>query len=229
MRVTELWKIGTELTYEYEEENFKDDGETISSSLREASADAWVIRSLGGRWSAGLFGEAYTTTFENISLGTGLAPAVELNLFPWIESDRQIVALAYRMGLRTFSYIEETLYDREAESRLYEAVRLRVALLQPWGSLEVGLEGLHYVYDVAKNRVVLDLELEMRITRGLSLVVEAEGRSLRDQIFLPKGDATLEEILLKRRQLATAYEVEAKLGLRFTFGSIYNNVVNPRL
>ena len=39
---------------------------------------------------------------------------------------------------------------------------------------------------------------------------------------------TPEEILLRLRELQSGYEVEAQFGVRYTFGSIFNNVVNPR-
>jgi len=45
---------------------------------------------------------------------------------------------------------------------------------------------------------------------------------------LAKGEASLEEILLRRKELATEYEYSLSIGLSFTFGSIYSNVVNPR-
>jgi len=40
--------------------------------------------------------------------------------------------------------------------------------------------------------------------------------------------ASLEEILLRRRELETSYYYYFSIGLSYTFGSIYNNVVNPR-
>ena len=35
-------------------------------------------------------------------------------------------------------------------------------------------------------------------------------------------------MLLQRRQLETSYRYFASAGLSYTFGSIYNNIVNPR-
>jgi hypothetical protein len=43
-----------------------------------------------------------------------------------------------------------------------------------------------------------------------------------------KGGATTEEVLLRRKELATQFSYFTSFGLTFTFGSIYNNVVNPR-
>jgi len=51
---------------------------------------------------------------------------------------------------------------------------------------------------------------------------------VHDQLSLPKGDATTEQILLQRKQLETQFQYNASIGLTYTFGSIYNNIVNPR-
>ncbi len=51
---------------------------------------------------------------------------------------------------------------------------------------------------------------------------------ISDKLSLPMKDATEEEILLDIRQLATQYDYFASIGLRYTFGSIYSNVVNSR-
>ena len=69
----------------------------------------------------------------------------------------------------------------------------------------------------------------MRLFRGLSLTFRGSVERINNQLSLPRGGASVEEILLQRRQLATDYEVEGGIGLSYTFGSIYNNVVNTRL
>ena len=43
-------------------------------------------------------------------------------------------------------------------------------------------------------------------------------------VFIPE-----EDILLRRRQLGTDFFVRANFGFSYTFGSIYNNIVNPRM
>jgi hypothetical protein len=50
----------------------------------------------------------------------------------------------------------------------------------------------------------------------------------RDQLYLPAGEATTEEILVRQRQLETGYRYYLQFGLSYSFGSIFNNVVNPR-
>jgi len=41
-------------------------------------------------------------------------------------------------------------------------------------------------------------------------------------------DATPEEVLLRLRELQSGYEVSFDIGLSYRFGSIFNNIVNPR-
>jgi hypothetical protein len=68
----------------------------------------------------------------------------------------------------------------------------------------------------------------VRITGGLSFFVFAFGGLTRDQVFLVKGSATPEEVLARRRQLASGYNYFTSIGLNFRFGSKLNNIVNPR-
>lgn len=51
---------------------------------------------------------------------------------------------------------------------------------------------------------------------------------IHDQLSLPKGTATLEQVLLRRTMLETNYSYYFSIGLSYAFGSIYSNVVNPR-
>lgn len=227
-RITELWKIRTRYYYDYNEENFDDDGEKIKAFRSVQDWNLELIRSLSERWSLGLFANAYSTTFQNIDWATRFAPAIEYNFWPWDESDRRVFSLGYYVGIRHFNYIETTLFNQNEETRSYESLRLQLVLRQPWGELESELEGLHYFHDFDRYRIVFRNSLFFRVTNGLSFSMGIEAQSVHDQLYLPAGDASLEEILLQQRQLATTFEVSLDFGIRYTFGSIYNNIVNPR-
>jgi len=64
--------------------------------------------------------------------------------------------------------------------------------------------------------------------KGLSLNLNGGVEFIHNQLELVKGDVDLEELLLRLRAMETAYRYEGSVGLSYTFGSIYNNVVNPR-
>lgn len=229
-RITEQWRIGMNLDYEYEEENFKeDDSEEIRSTLEEKELTTQVVRSLTNHWSAGIFSEVYATTYRNIDLGINVSSAVQYNIFPWKESSQRILAIAYHFGIRSFHYIEETLFNKFDENRFYESLALQWEMIQPWGEVYFQLEGSHYMQDFSKNRILLDTHFSFRLIRGFSLVLNTEIESIHDQIYLAKGEATLEEILLKRKQLSTTFNYSTFFTLQYTFGSIFTNIVNRRL
>jgi hypothetical protein len=66
------------------------------------------------------------------------------------------------------------------------------------------------------------------VLEGLSLKISGNASRVRDQVSLQAQGATLEEILLQRRQLATQYQYYVSLGLDYTLGSIFSNLVNAR-
>jgi hypothetical protein len=51
---------------------------------------------------------------------------------------------------------------------------------------------------------------------------------IRDQLSLPRRDATEEEVLLRLRQLSSGFETEGRFGLTYQFGSRFASIVNPR-
>jgi hypothetical protein len=76
--------------------------------------------------------------------------------------------------------------------------------------------------------VELDGQLDLRLFRGLSLNTKGKLSLVHDQLYLKAGTASDDEILLRRQRLATSYRYEFSVGFNYQFGSIFNNVVNPR-
>lgn len=79
------------------------------------------------------------------------------------------------------------------------------------------------------HRTLISVETDLRLWRGLSLNIHARASGIHDQLYLPLGDATDEEVLTRQRQLATAFRRSAFVGVSYTFGSVYSNVVNTRI
>ena len=70
--------------------------------------------------------------------------------------------------------------------------------------------------------------MNFRITRGLNVGVNGSVARIKDQISLLRGDISDADILVRRRQLGTDYRYNMRFNLTYRFGSIFNNVVNPR-
>lgn len=227
-KITEDWKTEIEANHEIDRENYFDDGEKITDSQNRTNIAAEYIKSLTPKWSAGIFGEYSSVNYINIKNAFQFNLGAEYNIFPWDMSNRKVFTLRYSAGIHSYDYNEETIYDKLNETLFYEALEINLEMVQPWGRIEMSLEGRHYFHDFSKNRLSLESDFSVRLTKQLSVYCELESQVIHDQLYLPKGDASLEDLLLRRRKLATTYEIRGELGLRFTMGSIYNNVVNER-
>lgn len=228
-RTTEALKISLGVNNRYGEQSFElQDGRTISNIQRNYGARALVVRSLGPNWSAGGRVSANSSTFLNQALAVRVAPAIEFNVFPYAESSERQLTFLYSVGANHFDYEEETIFGETEETRFDQSLTVSYDVKQPWGSINTSAEVAHFLHDPSKNRVELGGGINLRLVKGLQFRISGHAARVRDQLYLPAGDLPIEEVLLRQRQLETAYRYFGSIGLSYTFGSIYNNVVNPR-
>jgi hypothetical protein len=228
-RITPDWKItiGSELDHETEEFDL-DEEEPVKVRRRERDLQWLVVKGLGEHWSVGGEGEVESSTFDNTEIATGLAPAVEYNVFPYSAYTRRQLRAQYALGVRWVRYYEVTLFGKTEETLPLHELSLTYEQRERWGSLQARTEWSQYLHELDKNRLEVDGELSVRLARGLSVQGEINGSRIRDQLSLPARDATPEEVLLRLRQLQSGYEFSFSVGLTYTFGSIFSSVVNPR-
>ena len=123
-----------------------------------------------------------------------------------------------------------TLHGKLKEDRISESLGMSLNLTQPWGSAYASLVGQHYFDDLDQHHVSFNTGLDFRVTRGLRFNVSGSYARIFDRINVQAGEnLPEEEILLRLRQFQTEYSYRVRMGLSYTFGSIYNNVVNPRI
>ena len=228
-RVTEGWKLRLSGSGSYHEDSFElDDSTTFTSIRRDFSTNLLSVRSVTGHLSVGGRASAVRSTYLNYDLNLRMAPAVEYDFFPYAESSRRQLTLLYSVGINSFDYRKVTTFDRLHETRADQSLTASLDLKQKWGSLGLSAEGATYLDDLSQNRLVLFTNADVRLVRGLSLNFFATGSRIRDQLNIQKDEQTPEEILLQQRQRLTGFRYTASVGLSYTFGSIFNNVVNPR-
>jgi hypothetical protein len=228
-RVTEQWKIAFGAEVEQQNEQFDlDEDDPFEVDQRERSVDFFLAKSLGPHWSFGVDGRVDTSTFGNTKVSLQTAPAVEYSFFPYSEYATRQFRIQYEAGVERAKYNEITLFDKLEETRWRHELSATLDQRQPWGSVQVGAEWSQYLHDVALYRLEVDGELSLRITRGLEVELEGSASRIRDQISLPRRNATPEEVLLRLRQLRSGYDLRFSFGLSYRFGSIFNNIVNPR-
>ena len=228
-RTTEEWKIRASSRGEFDTESFElSDGRTLTSDSQNYGASAQVVRSLGDHWGASVRGAFDSSTFENQDQAFSFAPGIEYNIFPYAESSRRQLTFTYEIGTSYVNYEEETIFDVVSETLFDETLLASYDVTQPWGESGLSVELAHFLDHPSQYRAEFRGDTEFRIFRGLSLEFSGEFSLVRDQRFLAKEGATDEEILLRRRALGTDYQYELTVGFSYTFGSIFNNVVNPR-
>jgi len=227
-RITPEWKIRTSLSFNWNKSSYDYQGFYYESAADSRTGSGLFVRSLDDHWSVGAAVTAAASTFNNYDFRLSVKPAIEYDFFPYSESTKKQVCLLYAVGPEYVRYREETIFDKTRETLLKESLSVALAFTLPWGSLNVGLTGSHYFHDFGKNRLDLYADISWRIFKGLSLTVDGGGSRIRDQLALPKGGASREEVLLRLKQLATGYDYYLSVGLSFTFGSVNSTLVNPR-
>jgi len=227
-KVTKDIKLQLDFDADYEKNIYEVNGETITSIHRTYNFDALTVWSLSQHWSAGGFTELRSSRYENIAISYNIAPAIEFNVFPYAEATTRQLTLLYRPGFTYNNYSDTTIFNKIREKLLRESLEINYETKEKWGSVNLSLEGSHYFHDFSKNRLSIRGYLNVNIFRGFSLYVSGGASLIHDQLSLEKGDASTEEILTRQRQLATNYEYFTRFGISYTFGSMYNNIVNPR-
>ncbi|HEY7475239.1 MAG TPA: hypothetical protein VH679_09540 [Vicinamibacterales bacterium] len=230
-RVTQRWKMSFGASLEHNRERFnldEEDEDPLEVTRRERRIDWFVAKSLGEHWSAGLDGGVRTSTFGNLEVSARMAPTVEFNVFPYSQYATRQLRLQYSLGMSHSSYNEVTLFGKLRETLPGHELSATLEQRQPWGTLEAGARWSQYLHDLGKYRLEASGDISLRLARGLSLNVEGSASRVRDQLSLPLRGATPEEVLLRLRDLQSGYEVSFDIGLSYRFGSIFNNIVNPR-
>jgi hypothetical protein len=227
-RVTPQRKFRVGVSGNLNSSKFKLDSGPISSSADSESFSGIYVFSLSDHWSVGAWFSAYSSSYANIAWALNPAPAVEYNYYNYAESTRKQLRFLYRIGYSFNKYDEETVFSKMQESVLTQTLSVTMEIKQPWGNVSASLSGSNFLTDFSKNRLEFWSGVSLQLFRGLSVGFNASYSRIHDQISLPKTQATEDEILLGRKMLPTSFSYGLSVGVSYTFGSIYTNVVNPR-
>ncbi len=227
-RITEAWKMNFSTNMNTNHSKYLIEDETIRSSSESASASALIVKSLSDHWSVGGSLRVGSSSYSNQKFGFNVMPGIEYDLFPYSESTRRQLRVLYSAGFKREHYRDTTIYNKTRENLWVHSLETSYEVVQKWGSIDCSIEYANYLHDWSKNNISFNGYLNLRIAKGLSFTFGGGASLIHDQLSLVKADLSYDEILLQRRQMATNYEYFTSFGITYTFGSIYNNVVNPR-
>jgi hypothetical protein len=228
-RTTAEWKFRANANGSASRNSYQlNDTTTYLALSHSYSGGSVLVRSITDHLSVGGgFGVSSSTT-NNLDLAIRIAPTIEYDFYKYDQYTRRRLVLAYSVGLDRYHYTDTTIYNQTRETRADNQLSFSYATTQPWGNANAGISGSAYLSNTSQNRLSVSTSMSVRVARGLSVSYSFSYSRVRDQISLAKASASDAEILLQLRQLATNYTYGGSFSLNYTFGSLFNNVVNPR-
>lgn len=231
-RVTEKMKTGMGVNANRNRSLFEyDENGTMQKYVvknHSWSVNHYLVQSINSNWSWAYEIKYSQNTFSNSKGRAFLKAAIEYNIFPYKDVNNKLFTFSYGFTARRNNYYESTIYDKTKETLFGHRATAYLSLNQKWGNSYAGISYHNYLHHWKYFNLGVDMYTNVRITGGLSFFIFAFGGLTRDQVFLVKGSATPEEVLARRRQLASGYNYFTSIGLNFRFGSKLNNIVNPR-
>jgi len=228
-RITPEWKHQFNVSNSFSQSTFIIDENTNYVSInRSYSGSALSVKSLNNHWSVGAKMNMGSSTYNNYDYILTVSPAIEYNIFPYDKSSVKQFTFLFETGYNYNNYTDTTIYDKLNENLILSQLSLAYKVNKKWGSINTSLSGSDYWHDLSKYNIDLYSSLNIRIIKGLSVRFSGGASLIRNQLSLKKEGASYEEILLRQQQVATNYNYWMSAGLSYTFGSIFNNVVNPR-
>lgn len=232
VKITPEWKIEMDFNHSFTRTKYtmveEDDTIKYTEDKSDKSLRNLIVKSLGEHWSLGARFDISSSTFRNTKINYDFYPSIEYNIFPYSESTHRQLRLLYGIGYSYNKYIDTTIYNKIEESLFGQKLELAYQVQKKWGSVNVSLEGSNYFHDFKKNRLELEGFINIRIVKGLSFNIRGGVARIRNQLSLVPEELSEADILLDLQELATKYSIDGGIGFTYTFGSIYNNIVNPR-
>jgi hypothetical protein len=228
-RVTEKAKISGYFSASVNNSRYTVLDEEYLTSTRNWSANGLAVWSLSDHWSIGAATAASSSTYSNVKTSFRFSPALEFNLFPYAESTRKELTFLYRLTFGRVSYLEETIFDKTAESLWSQSLAISLNVTQPWGSASAQVVGSHYFHDLSLNRLSFYGYFSVRVWKGFSVNANGGFSMIHDQLSLVKSGLTEDEIFLRLKQLSTTFDYYVSMGVSFSFGSKMSRAVNPRM
>lgn len=227
-KITDMCKVKLSLGYDYKNSGYEIDTINKIYKQKNKSANLLVVKSINDHWSAGGNMFVYSSVFSNYKLQLAPSFGIEYNFIPYSQATSKLITLRYQVSPGYARYYDSTAYNKTKEFLFSHTLNLNVDVIQKWGSVNSSVSGTNYFNRAGINNVNINSTINWRVARGLFLQFGGGINLTQGQLNIAKKGATPDQILLQQQQLASAFTYYFNFGIRFTFGSIFNSIVNPR-
>jgi hypothetical protein len=227
-RITEDWKFRSYGGFDYDEDQYEYEDESFKSFNRRYRFRSTLVKSISNHFSLGGFCTTGASTYGNIKFEYGMDGAVEYSYFPYDDFTYRSLTFLYAIGVDKNNYRERTIYNKTDDLIFEQNIEVSLEINKEWGRIDARVNFNNHLNDFSRNKLESYTWISLNLFEGFSLDFGGGYSSIHNQISIPQRDLSLEELLLHRRELETQYSFWGSVGFSYTFGSIYNNAVNPR-
>ncbi len=238
-RVTEKLKVSINANISKNVRTIEFDSTISRFPNNNSGIYATIVKSLNSHWSVGGQASFNHSTYSNTDARLSFRPAVEYSFFKYKDAVKKSITLFYSIGPSLNNYIDSGYYDKPEHLLFEQSLSLNVGFLQKWGNVNLEASYNNFLNTFSLNDVKIKGRnintfsiggfIEVRIIKGLSLNVSANANFTKG-IYpnIPRKFFSRDDLLTNTRQYPTEKGLYTYFGINYRFGSIYNNVVNPR-
>ena len=229
-RITAKSKFTSRFSINSNVSEYEYDDISLVTEQKSKYANMTYVKSKGDHFSIGAKANYMQSTSKNYDGNYKFSPCIEYNIFPYSESSEHRMSFLYGISANHNDYTDTTVYLKTSENFASHLLDLSYQNSQTWGSFSFSIYGDQILDkdDLKKYNIGISSNIDWNITKGLSLNYWAYINFDRAQIHLPLDEVTYEEIILRQKELESNYFYYMNFGISYTFGSMKNNVVNPR-
>lgn len=207
---------------------YKYENEEIVSERKSSYLYLSDVYSVSNHLSVALISSAGNSLFSNKAFYYKIKPGVEYNFFDYKESEKRAVYVAYTAGAVFNRYYDKTIFNETEEFLWQHDLSLGALLIQKWGDISGEVKYRSYLHDSSLNGFGINMNANIKVFKGFSIDFWGDYGLSHDQINIRAGGTSKEELLLQQKQVKSGYNYYGGVGISYTFGSIYNTIVNPR-
>ena len=190
--------------------------------------DNLFVKSIGEHFGIGGMAKYRNNKIHNLDYQMKVGPAIEYNIFKYSDASNKQLRFLYFLGYEENNYCDSTIYFKLNDYQYTHNLRVLFTYMKPWGYFNTSIYGSNYLNDFSFFSLGTNALANIRLVKGLSFNVSCGLNMYRDQIALRNTSIDYDDLLTKRSEIATDYSLNINFGISFSFGSINNNVVNPR-
>jgi hypothetical protein len=225
---TEKWKINLSTSMNKDVQTFIQDTIQLKFERKQFDVYSEVAGSINAHWSYGLSAYYQNSLYSNIKAGFKCTPKMEYSILPYSAFNTERIVLQYMAGPVYNVYYDSTIFLKTHELEFQQSASLITSFTKPWGSINLGIFYSNYFDDFSKNNLQFTGAVSWKIFKGFNFGIYGNYGLIHDQIGLRKGEFTRDELLVRNRELKSSFQYNLGMGISYRFGSIMNNIINPR-